>query len=85
MYQVKLSKQAVKFLNKLNDPLLLNLKNKLMALSRYPNCNLDIKTMKGEYKGNFRIRIGTIRIIFYPDDKSKIIYIDAINFRGDIY
>ncbi len=85
MYQIKLSKQAVKFLNKLNDPLLLNLKNKLMVLARYPNCNFDIKTMKGEYKGYFRIRIGTIRIIFYPDDKSKIIYIDAINFRGDIY
>lgn len=56
-----------------------------MVLSHYPNCNLDIKTMKGEYKGYFRIRIGTIRIIFYPDDKSKIIYIDAINYRGDIY
>jgi mRNA interferase RelE/StbE len=85
MYQIKLSKQAVKFLNKLNDPLLLNLKSKLTTLAHYPDCNLDIKVMKGEYKGYFRIRVGSIRVIFYPDDKSKIIYVDAINFRGDIY
>jgi len=85
MYRLRLSKQAVKFLNKLNDPLLINLKNKLRTLVHYPDCSLDIKVMKGEYKGYFRIRVGGIRIIFYPDDKSKIIYIDAINFRGDIY
>jgi mRNA interferase RelE/StbE len=85
MYRVKLSKQASKFLNKLNTAHLLTVKNKLITLANYPDCNLDIKAMKGEYKGYLRIRIGNIRVIFYPEDDSKIIYIDAINFRGDIY
>ncbi len=84
-YSVKLSKQAVRTLKKLNDPILSQVKTKLVELEKYPNLDLDIKNMKGEYLGYRRIRIGKIRVIFYPDEKEKIIFIDAIGFRGEIY
>lgn len=84
-YDVKLSKQAVRTLRKLNDPILSQVKSKLNELKKYPDLDLDVKFMKGEYSGYSRIRIGKIRVIFYPDKKEKIIFIDAIGFRGKIY
>jgi mRNA interferase RelE/StbE len=84
MYQVKLSKQAVKMIKKLNEPVLSKVKSKLKSLENWP-IKADVKAMKGNYKGYYRLRIGNIRVIFYPDPKSKVIYIDAIGFRGDMY
>jgi mRNA interferase RelE/StbE len=45
----------------------------------------DIKPMKGKYEGYFRMRVGKLRIVFYPDQEKKIIYVDAIGFRESIY
>ncbi|MDT9027815.1 type II toxin-antitoxin system RelE family toxin [Rossellomorea yichunensis] len=44
----------------------------------------DIKIMK-EYTDLYRLRIGTFRILFEIDHDEKIIYIQAIGKRGDIY
>ncbi|MFZ5596502.1 MAG: type II toxin-antitoxin system RelE family toxin [Bacillota bacterium] len=44
----------------------------------------DIKPMKG-YAGLYRLRLGTIRILFRIDQQEKVIYIEAIGSRGDVY
>ncbi|MFD3449506.1 type II toxin-antitoxin system RelE/ParE family toxin [Microbacteriaceae bacterium 4G12] len=44
----------------------------------------DIKNMKG-YEELYRLRIGTFRILFNINYDEKIIYIQAIGNRGDIY
>ena len=85
MFEVKLSKQAVKFLKRLNEPQYSNVKSRLKYLIRWPLKSKGIRDMKGLYKGYYRMRVGRIRIIFYPDIKNHIIYVDAIGFRGDIY
>ena len=41
--------------------------------------------MKGEWKGFYRLRIGKIRIIFNINFENEQIYIDRIDFRGDVY
>ncbi len=41
----------------------------------------DIKTMKS-YVGLYRLRIGTIRILFEINHDEKVVYIRAINSRG---
>lgn len=46
--------------------------------------NGDIKTMKGR-QGLYRLRIGSYRILFEILHKEKLIYIQAIDFRGGIY
>ncbi|RUQ29631.1 type II toxin-antitoxin system RelE/ParE family toxin, partial [Peribacillus cavernae] len=43
-----------------------------------------IKSMKG-YEELYRLRIGTFRILFNVNHDEKIIYIQAIGNRGDIY
>lgn len=57
--------------------------SKIMADIRILNTtNYDIKPLKG-YKGLYRLRKGTIRIIFAKQNDSGIIL--DIDFRKDIY
>jgi len=84
MFTVKVSKQAVKFIKKLNEPQLSRVKSKIKLLENWP-VEMDVKAMKGNYKGYFRLRIGDVRVIFYPDSKTNVIFVDAIGFRGDVY
>lgn len=44
----------------------------------------DIKSMKG-YTDLYRLRVGTFRILFEINHDEKVIYIQAIGNRGDIY
>lgn len=44
----------------------------------------DIKPMKG-HAGLYRSRIGTFRVLFRIDQQERVIYIEAIGSRGDVY
>ncbi|WP_226590341.1 type II toxin-antitoxin system RelE family toxin [Microseira wollei] len=50
-----------------------------------PFTELDIKQMKGEWEGFYRLRVGKIRMIFTVDTASGDIEVYAIGSRGDIY
>ena len=45
----------------------------------------EIKRLTGDWKDFYRIRKGKIRIIFTINYESKRLYIDKIDFRGDVY
>jgi len=60
------------------------LKKALSELARDP-FRPGVKAMAGEWRGYYRLRIGDIRVIFWPDLKTKTIYVDYIGPRGDIY
>jgi mRNA interferase RelE/StbE len=47
--------------------------------------NIDVKKLKGQWKGYFRIRKGRLRIIFSVDTSSTSLYIERIDFRGGAY
>lgn len=47
--------------------------------------NIDVKKLKGEWKGYFRIRKGRLRIIFSLDTSHRSIYVERVDFRGDAY
>ena len=51
------------------------------------NNNLDIKDLKNNLKGKYRVRKGKIRIIFELRDEELIIetIVEDIDFRGNIY
>jgi mRNA interferase RelE/StbE len=44
----------------------------------------DIKPIKGN-QGLYRLRIGTYLVLFEIQHNEKIVYIQAIDFRGGIY
>jgi mRNA interferase RelE/StbE len=57
----------------------------LLENSENPFKSTNIKSLTGELKGDYRIRIGKWRILFTPDKKMKKLYIYAILPRGDAY
>ncbi|MBU2447478.1 MAG: hypothetical protein KJ666_18145 [Bacteroidetes bacterium] len=62
-----------------------NLEVKRKSLENYSILSEDIKPMKGEFEGYFRMRAGKLRIIFFPDKEKETIFVDAIGFRDSIY
>ena len=61
------------------------IKEVLSKLITNPNKYPGVKNMAGEWAGYMRIRTGNVRIIFWVDRDKKIIYVDHIGNRGDIY
>ena len=83
MYEIELSKKQLKIINKFNnyDLVLKKIKElKYFHINKIEN----IKKMKGNWHGFYRLRIGDLRIIFYEKDEN-IIKIHKIGFRGNIY
>jgi len=89
-WQININKSSKKYLDKLGskrrEHLLLHIKelknwieNKSLA---FP---VDIKTLKGQWEGKYRLRAGDIRVIFLIEIGAKQIKIIHIGPRGDVY
>lgn len=85
MYQVIVHRHAVHYLHKLSQEQQRRIKRILNEIGANPFVMPDIKNMVGEWLGYHRIRVGNIRIIFWVDKDKKIVYIDHIGPRGDVY
>lgn len=87
MWQIKLSKQANSFAEqeRLSDDRVLALVKKVINHTHGQTENLDIKKMKGAWKGYHRVRIGKIRMILRIDVNKHVIFVDRIDFRGNVY
>jgi len=87
VWEIKLSKQAKDFAEqeRITDNRILVLIRKFVDYLHGKDENIDVKKMKGDWKGYHRIRIGKTSIILKTDFEKKIIIIDRIDFRGNIY
>ena len=82
-YKLIYHKSALKFISKQKKTVQLRIVAGLKGLLKVPPEG-DIKSMKG-YAGLYRLRIGTFRILFDINHDEKIIYVQAVGNRGDIY
>ncbi len=89
---VKLSKEAQKFLAKRNDKdrkrIRLKLKALVQAIEQHgtiPFKEMDIRNLSGKWQGFLRMKIGKIRVIFRLDNDRSILFVYEIDFRGDAY
>ena len=87
MWKIDLSKQADKFAEKenINDDEILLLIQKFINYSKGLDENIDVKKMKGKWKGYHRIKIGKIRMILRVDFKERLVFVDRIDYRGRVY
>ena len=85
MYKVKIHKLAAKYYKKLDSK---NKRKINKAITEIMNNPFDInktKKLKGRLEGKYRYAIGNLRIIYSVNEKEKVIYIEAIGPREDIY
>ena len=50
-----------------------------------PFIGINIKKLKGEFKGYYRYRIGNYRLFYLIDKKEKLIFIVDLKFRNIAY
>jgi mRNA interferase RelE/StbE len=82
-YRIQLTPTAAKELKKLSADIQARIFPKIEALSEIPR-PLGIKALQGQ-KENFRLRLGTYRIIYQIDDENLLIRILKISHRRDVY
>ena len=86
MYSLLFLTSAKKEFKKLDKSAQKIIKEKLKLLAEDPEClKNNIKPLKGEYKGKFRLRVHQYRIIFQLKDKELVITIIRIGHRKEIY
>ncbi len=89
---VKFRKEAIKFLQKASPEDAARIRSQLNQLlvtveeqGFIPFTDLDIKKMKGEWEGFYRLRVGKIRVIFALSNDFNGIEVYTIGARGDVY
>ncbi|CAM4038622.1 type II toxin-antitoxin system RelE/ParE family toxin [Cohnella lubricantis] len=82
-YKLTYHKDAVKFIAKQEKRIQEQITQGLKGLLIIPPVG-DIKPMKG-FIGLYRLRIGTLRILFEINHDEKVVYIRAIDSHGGIY
>ncbi|MFP7753856.1 type II toxin-antitoxin system RelE family toxin [Thermodesulfobacteriota bacterium B35] len=85
MYEIELSRKAARFYQKIDTPTVRRLNAAFDRLAEDPLHHYNIKRLSGALHGSYRLRIGNLRIIYSVDEKSRIVYIEVIGFRGDVY
>lgn len=81
-YILSFSRQAIKELEKINEPFYSNIKQAIINLSENPRPVGYIK-LKG--RDGYRIRIGNYRVIYEIFDDQLLIDIISVGHRKDIY
>ncbi len=86
-WKISFSKDSLKFLeqNNLSEDAIIGKIKIALRKFRGENVNIDIKKLSGEWEGFHRIRSGKLRIIleFYFED--YCVYIEKIDWRGNVY
>lgn len=77
-------KSAARYYSKLPSNIRSRLNEVFDTLAEERTDKLDIKALKGEFEGIYRIRAGNLRIFFEFTGKSEITILEIIP-RGDAY
>jgi mRNA interferase RelE/StbE len=86
MYSLHFLTSAQKELKKLDYIAQKHIKEKLILLVENPEIlKNNIKPLKGEHKGKFRLRVNQYRIIFQIKESELIITIIRIGHRKEVY
>jgi len=84
---INFSKEAEKFLAKhqRNKSEVFDVITRSIKKLQGEDINVDLKKLKGEWQGFYRSRAGKIRIILEFDFDNSLVFVERIDFRGDVY
>jgi len=85
-YRLLFLKEAAEEFKRLDKAVQRIIKEKLELLAEDPDrLKNNIKPLKGEYKGLYRLRVGNYRVVYRLDREQIVIIIVRIGHRGEIY
>ena len=84
-YLIEFYKDALKYLQKLDKPMRIRITKHIQILSSDPfHQELDIKKLKGTMD-EYRLRVGSYRVVYSVENDKLLIHIIKIASRGDVY
>jgi mRNA interferase RelE/StbE len=86
-WRIEVKPSAEKQYLKLDAPTRRRIKAALRELegSEQPFLHPRMRPLTGQLKGDFRVRVGSWRILLTPDQDSRVLFVYAILPRGDAY
>ena len=83
-YQVKLMPKAVDDLSRLDKVIAQRILTKVRWLSENFD-NLTPEVLIGEWKGLFKLRVGSYRVVYAVNQEDQVIIVHLVGHRRDIY
>ncbi len=85
-WRIEYSRDAEKFIDRqdVHVEVREELKKFLMKM-KGGSVNIDLKKLVGDWEGYYRLRKGKLRIIFEVNKNERVISVERIDFRGDVY
>lgn len=84
-YELFIEHGPLKYLERLRRKDAAGIDRDLKELAKGPLKKAGVVAMKGQVKGEFRMRCGQYRVIFRKDDEARLIVVTEIGPRGDVY
>jgi mRNA interferase RelE/StbE len=86
-WSVSFAIEADAFLRKNNETreMVLVLVRKALLKFQGSAANVDIKKLKGEWAGFYRIRKGELRIIVEFNFENRSVFVERVDWRGSVY
>jgi mRNA interferase RelE/StbE len=86
-WQISFSKNSLRFLqlNRFEEILIINKIKAALRKFSGEDVNIDIKKLKGDWDGFYRIRDGKLRIIVEFQFDNFCAHIEEIDWRGNAY
>ena len=90
--EIQYSRAAIRFFHR-NPAVMTQEKARDLIISavkkilRIENTNIDVKYLKGDLKGSYRIRTGKARIVFslHKESDPLVVVVKTVGFRKDVY
>lgn len=84
MYKILLHRNAAKVYENLDEKTVMRINKAIDALKENPFYGKDIKKLRGELEGRYRLKIGKYRIVYRIDEESFVI-VEDIGLRKSVY
>ena len=86
-WKIEIKPTAEKYFLKLDKRTRKRIKEALQELEKSANPLLhqNVRSLTGQLRGDYRLRVGDWRILFTPHKNLKILYVYAILPRGEAY
>ena len=85
MYEILLHRNAAKAYENLDDSTVARINKSIDVLKENPFYGKDIKKLRGELVGRYRLRVGRYRVVYRVDEQEKAVIIEDFGAREKIY
>ncbi len=83
-HQIRYDKAAITALKKIQKSIRKRIVNKIEWLAQNAE-NINHKSLQGNLSDFYKLRVGDYRVIYELDNEIKIIIVDYVGHRRDIY